>query len=91
MGSVDPFAPRGQVFGENSFDRAQGGKWAQEICAGCPQQRYAMEKPSKVQGRDRVGIVDGPLGYRARGVSIRGKFVLSGIPWYKTRVGYTLK
>ena len=29
--------------------------------------------PGKVQGRDRVGIVEGSSGYRARGVSIRGK------------------
>ena len=32
--------------------------------------------PGKVQGRDRVGI-EGSCGYRARGVSIRGNFVLS--------------
>ena len=40
---------------------------------------------SKVQGRDSVGIVDGSCGYRARCVSIRGKFVLSRNPGYKTR------
>ena len=40
-----------------------------------------------VQGRDRVGIVEGSRGYRARGVSIRGKFVLSRNPGYKTRGG----
>ena len=31
----------------------------------------------KVQGRDRVGIAEGSCVYRARGVSIRVKFVLS--------------
>ena len=60
---------------ENSFYRAQGGKWDKVSCAGCPQQRYATGKPGKVQGLDRVGIVEGPCRYRARGVSIRGKFV----------------
>ena len=56
----------------------------QETCAGCPQQRYATGQPGKVQGRDRVGIVDGSYGYRVRGVSIRGKFVLSRNTVYKT-------
>ena len=37
------------------------------------------------QGRDRGGIVEGSCGYRARGVSIRGKFVLSRNPGNKTR------
>ena len=40
--------------------------------AGCPQQRYATGEPGKVQGRDRVGIVEGSRWYQARGVSIRG-------------------
>ena len=33
-----------------------------ETCAGCPQQRYTMGEPGKVHGRDRVGIVDVPVG-----------------------------
>ena len=37
VGIVDPFAPWGLVFGENSFYRAPVGKWAQETWAGCPQ------------------------------------------------------
>ena len=57
----------------------------QETCAGCPQQRYVPGEPGNVQGRDRVGIVEGSCGYRARGVSIRRKFVLSRNPGYKTR------
>ena len=36
-----------------------------------------MGEPGRVQGRDRVGIAEGAFGYRARGVSIRGKSVLS--------------
>ena len=54
-----------------------GGKWPQETCAGCPQQRYATGEPGKFQGRHRVGIVEGSYGYRARGVNTRGKFDLS--------------
>ena len=40
----------------------------------------------KVQGWDCGGFVEGSCGYRARGVSIRGKFVVSRNPGYKTRV-----
>ena len=50
-------------------------KWAEETCAGCPLQRYIPGEPGNVQGRDCVDIVDGSCGYRARGVSIRGKYV----------------
>ena len=39
-----------------------------------------LGRASNVQGRDRVGIVEGSYGYRARGVCIRGKFVLSRNP-----------
>ena len=90
VGIVVPFAPRG-LFGENSFYRAPGGKWAQETCVGCPQQRHAEEESGKVHGRDRVGIVEGSYVYLVRGVSIRGKFVLSRNPEYKTRVRHVAK
>ena len=40
---------------------------------------------SRESQADHVGIVEGSCGYRARGVSIRGKFVLSRNPGYKTR------
>ena len=66
VGIVVPFVQRG-LFGDNSFYRAPGGKWTQETCVGCPQQRHATEEPGKVQGRDRVGIVEGPCVYLARG------------------------
>ena len=75
----------GRYPGGESFYRAPGGKWAQKTCAGCPQQRYAMGKPSKVQGWERVVIIEEFCGYRARGVSSRGKFVLSRNMGYKTR------
>ena len=85
MGIVAPIAPRGSVSGENSFYRAPDGKWAQATCGGRPQQRYATGEPGKVQNRDRMGIVEGSCGYRTRGISIRGKFVLSTNPGYKTK------
>ena len=47
-----------------------------DVCR-VPQQRYTTDKPGKVQGPDGVGIVEGSCGYRASGVSIRAKFVLS--------------
>ena len=31
----------------------------QETCAGCPQQRYIPGEPGSIQGKDRVGIVEG--------------------------------
>ena len=49
VGIVSRFAPRGSVFGKNSFYLAPGGKWSQETCAGCPQQRYAKGKKPGVQ------------------------------------------
>ena len=48
-------------------------------------QRLTTGEPGKVQERYRVGIVEGSCGYRARGISIRGKFVLSRNLGYKTR------
>ena len=78
--------PRGgSVFGENLFYRVPAGGWEHQTCAGCPKQRYITGEAGKVQGLDYVGIVEGSCGYRARWVSIRGKFVLSRNPGYKTR------
>ena len=57
-----PPLPLGEsVFGENSFYRTPGGKWAQETSTECLQQRYAMVEPGKVQGRDRMGILGCPV------------------------------
>ena len=69
---VVPFASRGSVFGDNSFYRAPGDKWAQKTCVGCPQQRHATEESGKIQGRYRVGIVEGSCVYLTREISIRG-------------------
>ena len=75
VGVLLPPLPHGvSVSGENSFYRAQR---INGHSAGCPKLRYATGKPGKVQERDRVVIVEGSCGYRARGISIRGKFVLS--------------
>ena len=84
LGVVAPFAPRVSIR-ENLFYRAPGAKWAQETCAGCPQERYATGEPGKVQGWDPVGIIEWSYGNRARGVSIRGKFVLFTKLGYRTR------
>ena len=80
MGIVALFAPQGgAIFGENSFYLAPGSEWALKTCVGCPKQRYAKGEPGKVQGRDHVGFVEGSCGYRAREVSIRGKFDKPGV------------
>ena len=80
MGIVAPFASRGVSI------RGKFILSSPKTCAGCPQQRYATAEPGKVQGRDRVGSVEGSFGYLARGVSVRGKFVLSRNAGYKTKV-----
>ena len=86
MGIVAP-SPHGCWYsGKKSFCHATGGNRAQELYAGCAKQRYATGEPDKVQGRGRVGIVEGSCGFRTRGVSIRGQFVLSRNLGYKTRV-----
>ena len=51
VGIVAPFDPRGggSVPGKNYFYRVPGGKWAEETCAVCPEQRFATGVPGKVQ------------------------------------------
>ena len=49
------------------------------------QLRYVTVEPGKVQGRDRMGVVEGSCGYRAHGVSIRVKFVSLRNLGYKSR------
>ena len=62
---------RGKLYLSSPRERKDTG----DLCQ-VPQQRYVTGKPGKLQGRDRVGILEESCGYRARGVSIRGKFVL---------------
>ena len=61
----------------------EGRRHVAKRSSEAPQQRYVTGEPGKFQGRDGVGIVKGFFGYRARGVSIRGKFVLSRNLWYE--------
>ena len=72
VGIVAPFAPLA-VDTRCNFEH----KWksAQEMCAWCPQLRYAAGEPGKVQVPECVGIVEGSCGYRAPGVSDRGIFL----------------
>ena len=79
---VAPFAPLGWVPGKIRFIESQGGMGPGDVC---PQQRYATGEPGKVQVPDHVGIVKESCRYWVRGVSIRGKFVLSRNLGYKTR------
>ena len=73
--------PAGSVFGVNLFYRGTYGtsRLSRHVAkrSSDPQQRYATGEPGKVQGRERVWIVEGSYGYRVRAVSIRGKFVSS--------------
>ena len=55
VGIVVRFAPRGSIFGENSFYRAPGGKLAQETCDGA----LSSGTPRKSQAKFRVGTVWG--------------------------------
>ena len=58
--------------------------WLNVVLTPPPSSGTPWESQAK-QGRDRVGIVEGSCGYRARGVSIRGKFVLSRNLGYKMK------
>ena len=51
---------------------------------GAPSSGTSRENQAMFRDGDRLGIVEGSCGYRARGVSIRGK-LLSRNPGYKTR------
>ena len=73
VGLLPPLPHGMSVSGRNSFYRAPGGTWAQETCVGCPQQRYAMGEPGKVQGLDRVEIIEGSCGYRGPRDQYSGK------------------
>ena len=61
----------------NSFYRAPGENGHMRRVPGATSSCTPRESQAKLQSVDRVGIVEGSCGYRARGVSIRGTFVLS--------------
>ena len=74
--------PTWSVFGENSFYQDTwgtrlGDRHVSKCSSDRPKQQYATGEPGKIYGWDGVGIVEASCEYRARGVSIRGKFVLS--------------
>ena len=69
---VARIAPRGSSIRGKFVLSSPRGYSAKGTCTGCPQQRYATGEPGNVQGRDRVGFVEG-----GPGVSIRGKIILS--------------
>ena len=50
---VAPFAPRGSIFGENSFYRAPGNKWHRRPVPGAP----SSGTPRESQSKFREGIV----------------------------------
>ena len=62
VGIVAPFTPLGVGIRGKFVLTIPRGKWAQETCAMCPQQRYATGEPGKVQGPDRLGVVEGSVG-----------------------------
>ena len=59
MGIVAHFNQGESIPGRIRFIESQG---VNVSCVVCPQQRYATGEPSKVQGRDRVGIIPNPQG-----------------------------
>ena len=80
---VAPFAPLGMDTRGRFVLSSPRGKWDQETCAGYALQQYATGVPGTVHESDRMGIVEGSCEYRARGVCIWGKFVLSKNLGYK--------
>ena len=84
VGIVAPFAPLGTVPGENRFNEPRVEIGTEDLFR-VPLAAVRHEEPGKLQGRDRVWIVKGSCEFRVRGVSIRGKFVLSKNLGYKTR------
>ena len=60
-GVADPLPNVGSVFGENLIYRDPG-----DLCrvhpATPPPAEYDMGEPGKIQGQDRVGIVEGSCG-----------------------------
>ena len=82
VGIIVPFAHWGWVPREISFYRAPGGNGTRRLVPGAPSSgTHGSIKPSS--GPDRVGLIEGSCGYRARGVCIWGKFVLSKNLGYK--------
>ena len=89
VGIVAPFAPMGAGTRGTFVLSTRGGNGPRRRVSGAPSSGtlgYATGEPGKLQSRDRVGIVEGSCGYRARGVSIRGKFHLAEFSYFMFRV-----
>ena len=85
MGILPPFAPRGvQYSGEIRFNAPQDVLGTGDLCRMHPA-AVRPERTRQSSGTARVGIVEGSCGYRAHRVSIRGTFIISRNPGYKTR------
>ena len=77
--------------GKIRFIEPQGINGLRRSVPGAPSSSTSRESQAMFRDRTRVGIVEGSCGYRAREVSIRGKFVLSRNPGYKTRGSHVAK
>ena len=74
-----------QYSGKIRYIEPQGVNGHRRPSAGGPEQLYATGEPGKVQGRDRVGIVESPVDTGPAASVFGEKFVLSRNPGYKTR------
>ena len=88
VGIVAPFAP---LPGANLFYRAQGVNWHRRSVSGAPSSGTPRKSQEKFKGQDRVGIVEGSTGYRARGVKVQVWDLMRGVeivaPFYPTGFG----
>ena len=53
---VAPFAPRGSIFGENSFYRAPGNKWLRRPVPGAPSSCTLRESQAKFRDGTVCGL-----------------------------------
>ena len=73
VGIVAPFAPLGVgTLGKFVLPSPGGGMGTCNLCR-VPLAEVRHERARQLQGRDRVGIVEGSIGYQARGANIRYK------------------
>ena len=80
-----PLCPTGVgTQGKVVLSRPRGKVGRGDMCR-VPLAAVRYGEPGKLQGRDRKGTVEGSCWYRAHGVSIRVKFVLSRNLVYKTK------
>ena len=85
VGIVVPFVPLGAGTREKFVLSSSREKMGTGDLCRVPPAAVRHGRTRKTSGTGLHGIVEGSCGYRARGVSIRRKFVLSRNLWYKTR------